>query len=282
SGRGRPFRQQTRLGHSGNRVHFENEWLVGFGQKNVHPSVNFQAEGAKCRQRQLLNFFRQRRIDLRRTDMLRARASLRIQERVLGIEVVKTALRNYFKNRQGLITEDTYRQFAPRYKFFYQQFAIVLGRFFYGRIDLVFVFHDHDPDRRSLPRRFYHQRHGHFRTPAGVDHFRPGGDDVVLQKFLLRQNLVERDPAFLDAVAGVGNAALFQNFLDLSVFAESSVIGVEAKIYIFRERKVFVPDVDIDHVDPERAQRLGNAATGRERNVSLRSRAAHQHRNFFR
>src|SRR5207248_7337600 len=249
------------------RVHFEHERVPGARQKHINASVNDQAKGAKCLQCQLLNLFRFAGIDLCRTNMLRARASLRIQERVLGIEVVKTALRNYFKNRQGLITEDTYRQFAPRYKFFYQQFAIVLGRFFYGRLDLVFAFHDYDPDRRSLPRRFYHQRHGHFRTLAGVDHFRPGGDDVVLQKFLLRQNLVERDPAFLDAVAGVGNAVGFPNFLDLSVFAESSVNGDEGKIDIFRERKVFVPDVDIDHVDPERAQRLGNAATGRERSV---------------
>ena len=76
--------------------------------------------------------------------MLRARASLRIQERVLGIEVVKTALRNYFKNRQGLITEDTYRQFAARYKFFHQQFAIVLRSLLHRRIDFAFVLHDHD------------------------------------------------------------------------------------------------------------------------------------------
>src|SRR5437762_2378470 len=62
--------------------------------------------------------------------LIAARASLRIQGRVLGIKVVKTALRNYFKNRQGLITEDTYRQFAARYKFFYQQFVVVLCRLF--------------------------------------------------------------------------------------------------------------------------------------------------------
>src|SRR5438552_15275279 len=103
--------------------------------------------------------------------MLRARASLRIQERVLGIEVVKTALWNYFNNWQGLITEDTYRQFAARYKFFHQQFAIVLAGLFYRRIKLAFIVHDHHPNRRSLTRRFHHQRHRNFWTLTNLDHF---------------------------------------------------------------------------------------------------------------
>ena len=52
--------------------------------------------------------------------MLRAAARLRIQKRILVVEIVKAALRNYFENRQSLITEDTYRQFAAGYEFFYQ------------------------------------------------------------------------------------------------------------------------------------------------------------------
>src|SRR5205823_10005612 len=103
--------------------------------------------------------------------MLRARASLRIQERVLGIKIVKTTLWNYFKNRQGLITEDTYRQFAARYKFFYQQFVIELRRFFQRRIELVFFSYDYDSNRRALTRRFHDERHRHFRTLARANHF---------------------------------------------------------------------------------------------------------------
>jgi hypothetical protein len=58
--------------------------------------------------------------------VLGAAASLRIQKRVLVVKVVKTALWNYFKNRQRLITKNTYRQLAARHKFFYQQFRSYL------------------------------------------------------------------------------------------------------------------------------------------------------------
>src|SRR5207245_4295139 len=130
------------------------------------------------------------------TNMLRARASLRIQERVLGIEIVKAALWNYFKNRQGLITEDTYRQFTARYKFFHQQFTIVLSGLFHRRIEFVFIFHDHDPNGRSLPRRFYYQRHRHLWTLTEVDHFPLRRDDVMLAKFCFGSNLFELSQAF--------------------------------------------------------------------------------------
>ena len=63
-------------------------------------------------QRLFLNLFRLIRIDFRRANVLGATATLRIQKRVFVVKVVKTALWNYFKNRQGLITEDTYRQCA--------------------------------------------------------------------------------------------------------------------------------------------------------------------------
>ena len=71
-------------------------------------------------QRLFLNLFRLTRIDIRRANVLGAAASLRIQKRILVVEVVKTALWNYFKNRQRLITENPYRQLAARHKFFYQ------------------------------------------------------------------------------------------------------------------------------------------------------------------
>src|SRR5438067_6621173 len=112
--------------------------------------------------------------------MLSARASLRIQERVFGIEVVKTALWNYFENRQGLITEDTYRQFAARYKLFHQQFAIVLAGFFHRRIEIGFLFHNYDADGGTLTRRFHDQRHRNLWTLISIDNFPRRCDDVVL------------------------------------------------------------------------------------------------------
>ena len=99
-----------------------------FGKNDVDAAVNIQAERTKRTQRQFLNLLRLVWIDLRRANMLGAAASLRIEKRILVGEVVKAALWNYFENRQGLITENTYRQLAARHKFFYQQFAIVLCR----------------------------------------------------------------------------------------------------------------------------------------------------------
>ena len=52
--------------------------------------------------------------------MLRSAAGLRIEKRILVVEIVKAALGNYFENGQSLVTEDAYRQFPAGYKFFYQ------------------------------------------------------------------------------------------------------------------------------------------------------------------
>ena len=52
--------------------------------------------------------------------MLGARPGLRIEKGILGCEIVKAALRDYLENRQGLITEDTNRQFPAGHKFFCQ------------------------------------------------------------------------------------------------------------------------------------------------------------------
>src|SRR5205809_6224064 len=94
-------------------------------------------------QRLFLNLLCPGWIDFRRANVLGAAASLRIQKRVLVVEVVKTALWNYFKNRQRLITENTYRQLAARHKFFYQQFPIVLAGRRYRRVKFAGGFYNH-------------------------------------------------------------------------------------------------------------------------------------------
>ena len=111
-----------------------------------------------------LNLFRFLIVDLCRTNVFRTAARLRIEKRVLVREIVKAAFWNYFENRQGLITEDTNRQFSAGHKFFYQQFFIVLCDIGHGRIDLAFVFHDHNADGRTLARRLYHNRNWNGRT----------------------------------------------------------------------------------------------------------------------
>src|SRR5207253_2997625 len=84
-------------------------------------------------------------------------------KRVLVVKVVKPALWNYFKNRQGLITKNTYRQLATWHKFFYQQFAIVLTGLRHRRIKFARVFNNHHANGSDLSRRLYHQRDRHRR-----------------------------------------------------------------------------------------------------------------------
>src|SRR5437762_12237208 len=96
--------------------------------------------------REILNLLRFVMVDRRRTNVLSTTASLWIQRRILVCEIVKAALRDYFEDRQGLITEDTNRQFPTGHKFFYQQFSIVFRGFDQSGTDLELVLHDNNAD----------------------------------------------------------------------------------------------------------------------------------------
>ena len=68
----------------------------------------------------------------------------------------------------------------------------------------------------------------------------------MLAKFLFRQNFIERRAAGFNTVTSIRHAALLQNFLELTVFAKSSVNGDKRKIDIFREHELFIPNINID------------------------------------
>src|SRR5439155_10195132 len=123
------FGQQAGLGHSRNGVDLQDERLPVLRQNRVHPRVHLQTRCAKCAERYILNLFCFCGVDLRRANMLCSTARLRIEKRILVVEIVKAALGNYLENGQGLVTEDTYRQFPAGHKFFYQQFAAILSGF---------------------------------------------------------------------------------------------------------------------------------------------------------
>ena len=55
----------------------------------------------------------------------------------------------------------------------------------------------------------------------------------------------------LDSFARVSDAALFQNLLDLAVFAKGSVQRDECKLDIARQLKRRIPHIDIDDVRAE-------------------------------
>ena len=68
---------------------------------------------------------------------------------------------------------------------------------------------------------------------------------TVLAEFFFGANLVEGQPTCFNAVTGVGDAAIFENFLHLTVFAEGPVQRDEGKIDILRELEIFILDIDI-------------------------------------
>ncbi len=50
-----------------------------------------------------------------------------------------------------------------------------------------------------------------------------------------------------DTFAGVSDAAAFQNFLKLAIFAKSSVDRIERQIDIVRQLEILVPHIDFHH-----------------------------------
>ena len=114
------------------------------------------------------------------------------------------------------------------------------------------------------------------------DYLPERGHYAVLAKFFFRADLIERCGALFDAISGVTDAALLQNFLQLPVFAKRSVDGEECQIHITGQFEILVPYIDLENVGSERSQRLCHPAPGCERDVALRARTTHQDCNFFR
>jgi hypothetical protein len=74
---------------------------------------------------------------------------------------------------------------------------------------------------------------------------------TVLAKFLLRSDFVESQLTPLDSFARVSDAALFQNLLDLTVFAKGSVQRDECELDIAWQLKLRIPHIDVDNVRAE-------------------------------
>ena len=81
---------------------------------------------------------------------------------------------------------------------------------------------------------------------------------------------IERDPTLVDAIAGIGNTAVFQNLLDLTVLAEGPVNGEEDEVDILRELEILIPDIDLENFRAAGTKRFGNAPGSRKRHVPLR------------
>ena len=73
----------------------------------------------------------------------------------------------------------------------------------------------------------------------------------MLAKFHLRPDFIKSQAALFDSLACVSDAALFQNLLDLAVFAKGSVQRDECKLDIARQLKLRISHIDIDNVRAE-------------------------------
>src|SRR5205823_196185 len=209
-------------------------------------------------QGQLLNPARQFLFNFRRTNVLRAAAGLRVEKWILVGEIVKAALGNDFKNGQRLIAQNSDRQFAARDELFHQELSVEFARFGERRLQLTGFLNNIDSDSRSLPRCFDHQGNGQRRLFGGTNHLPLRGGDTSRLEFLFRFDFIEGGSAFHYSVAGIGNATIFQNLLELPVFAKRSVDGEEGEINIFRQFKIFIADIDLENLRAARAQCFGD------------------------
>ncbi len=186
------FGQQTRFGHPGNRVDFQHERFAAFGQDDIDAPIHLQVQRPKCAQRQLLDLMRFFLVDLGRANVRRAASRLRIQKRILIVEIVKTALRNYLDDWQGLITEDTNRQFSPQTRIFRSTIRLIefrsLGN---GEIQMFCVFNNDHADGGPFARRLDHEWKCNSGALARMNDLPFRRRYTVIPKFFLRPNLVE-------------------------------------------------------------------------------------------
>src|SRR5438067_1472329 len=200
-------------------------------------------------QREILNRARLLLGNFRRTNVLCSTARARIQERILVCEIVDAAFRDDFQNGQRLIAEDADGQFATRNKFLDEHFLIVFRDIRHRGVHLAFVLYDIDADSRTLTRRLDHERNWNRRTLAQRDDLPIRRRHAFATKRVFRANFIESQFASLDAFASVGDAALFEDSLQLAVFAKRSVNGEEGEFDVRRQFEVWTFHIDLEDLD---------------------------------
>ena len=69
-------------------------------------------------------------------------------------------------------------------------------------------------------------------------------------KFLFCTDFIESDLTRIDAVAGVSDTAVFQNFLKLAILAKSSVDCIERQLDIVRKLELFAAHINFYDIGP--------------------------------
>src|SRR4030095_16080892 len=96
-----------------------------------------------------------------------------------------------------------------------------------------------------------------------------------------RVYLVDRKLAPRYTFARVRNPSRLENSLNLSVFTERSVDHVEREVHGTIEDEIGTFHIDGDYVHPKGAQGADDTFAGLERNFSLGTGSAHEHRDFL-
>src|SRR4051794_39213897 len=96
------------------------------------------------------------------------------------------------------------------------------------------------PNGRAFPRRLEHDRQSDARTSACLDNFPLRSRNFALIKPLFRLQLVERCLASVHTFAGVANATILQNLLELAILAKSSVNSIECHVDPIRQFEIVI------------------------------------------
>src|SRR5262249_42064899 len=150
-----------------------------------------------------------------RTNMFGIAAALRIQKRILRIEIIKAAFWNDLQNRQRQVAQNANRQFATGDVLLNQQLVVIARRLTQRPVDFAFFPDDEHTNGRALSGRLDDKRKRKCRLLVRADNFPAWCVDAVLSKFLLRGNFVERETAPVNALARVGDAAVLEDLLEL-------------------------------------------------------------------
>src|SRR5438105_4429321 len=116
-------------------------------------------------------------------------------------------------------------------------------------IVFTLVLHDNNAYGRALPRRLHHDWQRNRRILTRLHHFPIRSRHIVFAKFLFREDFVESDAALFYPITGVSDTAIFENFLQLAILAESSVNGKKCEVDIVGQFEIFILHINIDYFD---------------------------------
>src|SRR5262249_49507285 len=142
-------------------------------------------------------------------------------------------------------------------------------------LELIGALNNIDANRRALSWRLHYQGKRKSRSLIRTDDLPARSRNAGSFEFFLRFDFIEGNLALIYTISGVGNTAIFQNLLDLAVFAEGPMNGEEGDVDVRRELEIFIANIDLEDFRSARTKRFGNTARCGEGDISLGARSTH-------